>query len=301
MEWLLFFLRLILSTVAALICSFICSVLAPLIASALIISSILHRNFDYIPPALGLLFLSPFVGFYIGFQHMYSLTDFLGPDDPEPPPIIRPFARHNPLLDQIDSLIHNKKTKLLTEDEIKQFETTIENQQNPKREQYKKLLEKYKLYTQDVCGITLEPISQIQDVVTIEGINYSRSGEKSWSKTYEKQAIRCWIETKGPHAKEPAIGCDLSKPYIRIYAGYPEWVCKFIALVKSILNPFAQLSKDHDPSMISQTMMPSRIITANHREAFYSGYPTLYSTTVTEAIMEDKHDSQIHYNNRFRI
>ncbi|MDA8561730.1 hypothetical protein N9L02_01285 [Gammaproteobacteria bacterium] len=147
-------------------------------------------------------------------------------------PRILPMFR-NPLLQQIDNLNTKENIDFLNANElfkIKKSMTTKEQKDN---------LEKYLNYTKNDCCISLTPIIELKNPITIEGISTTNNKTNKWANTYEKESMREWIETKGIYATEPIVGCKLlsEENEIRIHQGFADWVYVFIKSMRKLIKP----------------------------------------------------------------
>ncbi len=137
------------------------------------------------------------------------------------------------LLNTINNL-KQPENRLLTSEEIDQFKNSAKDNDLVKLAQYEK-------YVTDTCGITLLEMHEISEPITVQ----HKAEEPHFAKTYDKNALKTWIATKGVNVTEPLKRWyKLNDPNIEIYAGYPRWVQSFIEYVLNAIKKNPKTKKE---------------------------------------------------------
>ncbi|HEX2549370.1 MAG TPA: hypothetical protein VHM20_06050 [Gammaproteobacteria bacterium] len=102
-------------------------------------------------------------------------------------------------------------------------------------------LTQYEKFMNESCGITLSEMHELTSPITIQ----HRSEPPHLAKTYEKEALRTWIITKGFDVTEPLKRWyKLKDPKLEIYSGYPRWIQTFIEHVLTVLKNNPKTKKE---------------------------------------------------------
>lgn len=137
------------------------------------------------------------------------------------------------LINRIDQL-KQPDNRLLTSEEIESFKKLAKPNDLNQLAQYEK-------FTTDTCGITLSEMSEIAEPITIQ----HKDEAEHLSKTYDKSALKTWINTKGINVTEPMKRWHkLNDSKIEIYAGFPHWVQSFVKYVLNVLKQSPKTKKE---------------------------------------------------------
>ncbi len=126
--------------------------------------------------------------------------------------------------------------KLLTNEEVEAFKLALKDMKADEKLSLSKRLDKYLEYSANTCHITLAPMDELAEPVTLEG-TFGSDAKKSrnWIKTYERAALIRYIESKPRNVivLEPATHDDIAdEKHVQAYTGFPKEIIELVNLVR---------------------------------------------------------------------
>lgn len=169
------------------------------------------------------------IGFFYGFYKGCQLSFDFYKSHIEQPMALWQLKR--------DAMRPCHSEEALKENEISAFQKLME-QPGHKAAKYKKQWEKYENYVSNNCGISMEPIGELKDPLTIEGV----TDNKPWIHTFDAKSFIQWMDNKGTKTTDPLNNLLLldKKNNVTVYRSYPHWVSVFIISARKMIFSSSQ-------------------------------------------------------------
>lgn len=140
-------------------------------------------------------------------------------------PLLNPLAGINATVKlELANMKELPKIKLLEEKELAHYQKIISTDEKEELENY------LSFFAEDsICAITLEPIKELKDPITIEKKAF-------YTHTFDRASLARHISEQGNSAFNPQNRDRLDDENIRIYRGHPAWIMNFIGKVREKIS-----------------------------------------------------------------